>query len=54
MVDAQIQVSINDYAISLDEISDFRRADPNKLLARIELKDYLNMTGIISQLSKEA
>ena len=48
----KIQVSMEDYADSVEEIKEIRKADRGEKLTRVELKEYRKYTGKISWLSQ--
>merc|ERR1712115_292731 len=48
----KIEISMEDYADSIKEIKEIRKADRNKKLTTAELKEYRKYTGKISWLSQ--
>ncbi len=50
--DGKVQVSMEDYADSVNEIKEIRKADRTEKLTRAELKEYRKYTGRISWLSQ--
>merc|ERR1712208_258862 len=48
----KVQVSMEDYADSVNEIKEIRKADRTEKLTRAELKEYRKYTGRISWLSQ--
>ena len=48
----KIEVSIEDYAKSVEPIEEIRKADRNEKLTKLELKEYRKYTGKISWLSQ--
>merc|ERR1712029_1059042 len=48
----KVQVSMEDYADSVEEIKDIRKADRTEKLTKAELKEYRKYTGRISWLSQ--
>ena len=50
-VDDGIEVSMKDYAESLEDIGEIRMADRDELLTKLEMKEYQKMTGKIAWLA---
>merc|ERR1711962_752951 len=50
--DGKIQISMEDYAESITEIKEIRKADRNEKLTTAELKEYRKYTGKISWLAQ--
>ena len=46
-----IRVSMKDYAESITEIKEIRKADRNERLAKLEMKEYRKFTGKLSWLA---
>ena len=50
-VEDRIEIQMEDYVDSLEEVKEIRRADKDEDLTKVELKEYWKMTGKLSWLA---